>query len=87
VNDEDGGHLDRNKLTKLHPIPPKDHFRFKIGIIIIVVFALLMGMSLYAALFRGNSGNGMEAMNLLGHVFGPLLGMIIAFYFAAELNQ
>ena len=87
MNDEEsGGPLIREMLNRPQPIPHQDRFRFNIAVQIIVIFAILMRMCLVAALW-GSSTHAMEAINLLGHIFGPLLGMIMAFYFAAVLNR
>ena len=66
--------------------------RQKVGALIagaiILIFAISMLMAEWCALYcTGCDLNGVETMNLVGHIFGPLLGVIVAFYFAEDLKR
>jgi fluoride ion exporter CrcB/FEX len=80
-----GGALVRDNVHLLSK--EKERGRLNVAMLIIWIFGVLMVGTLFAAtLWESCSGRGMEALNLLGHVFGPLLGMIVGYYFAAELR-
>jgi len=68
-----------------------------IAMSIIGIFGVLMFIAVFAALFWNwpsdsdlfcTSSKGInpaiEVMNLIGHIFGPLLGVIVGFYFGTE---
>ncbi len=86
--DKDIGDVDRSDPAALS-LPSREWVAARIAYIIIIIFAILMFLAVFAALFLDDCRDrkGFEAMNLLGHIFGPLLGVILAFYFAIELRS
>ena len=64
---------------------------------IIIIFGGLMFLAVFAALFWNcappdfdlvcrskGTDPAIEVMGLIGHIFGPLLGVIVGFYFGTE---
>src|SRR4051812_44762931 len=48
--------------------------------IIVLAFTVFLGMAEYCVLLVSDCVRGVEVLNLIGHIFGPLLGAIIGFY-------
>lgn len=70
---------------ELIPPSPADGWRetvaASLAFLVILIFAVLMYRATSCVLYIDPCPRGMEVMNLLGHIFGPIIGAIVAFYF------
>lgn len=68
--------------------PPPKFFTFKeivaatIAILVILLFGILMWTTVRCVLYDPNCKNGIATLNILANVFGPVVGVILAFYFS-----
>jgi hypothetical protein len=60
----------------------------RIAFILVISFvSLIAGNIAYILWFEQSSCSAaMETLNLVGHIFGPLIGVILAFYFALDVR-
>jgi len=88
IKSEDAGEVDRDQAARLSPSITKARTAAIVTYIILGTFIVLMGTSVFCVLFcpRCANGHGMAVLQLLSQIFGPILGVIIAFYFAADLK-
>jgi hypothetical protein len=87
-SEEDAGDVDRVHAVSFAPPTAKARIAANVTYIILGTFVLLMSASVFCVLFspRCASNHGMEVLQLLSQIFGPILGVILAFYFAADLK-
>jgi hypothetical protein len=79
----------RTRLVRaLEYLAPSHEHGWKEFIAAIIAFSIIggffyfLGFTLNCVLYAGPCDHGVEMVNLVGHIFGPIIGAIVAFYFA-----
>jgi hypothetical protein len=76
----------RDAIRELIPQPPphntwKEIVAALVAFSIIGVFVIFMFITLRCVLYEPECDHGIEVLHLIAHIFSPLIGAIVAFYF------